>query len=177
MGKRIFLWQAAGFTFATFAGTILHLLYDWSNQYLLLAPFSGINESTWEHMKLLWWPLFLFALIQRLAFRDAENFWCIKLLGAVTGLLGIPVLFYTVNGIFDHVPDWVNITIFYVCAAASFLLEWRLFQNCPLRCARPGLALGILCFIGLLFVLFTFFTPQIPLFRDPVTGGYGFYDS
>lgn len=44
-----------------------------------VAPFSGVNESTWEHMKLLFWPLFLFALVQRLFFRKQENYWCVKL--------------------------------------------------------------------------------------------------
>jgi hypothetical protein len=27
--------------------------------------------------------------------------------------------------------------------------------------------------LGVLFVLFTFYPPQVPLFRDPVTGGHG----
>ena len=52
-------------------------------------------------MKLLFWPLFLFALVQRLFFKDQENFWCVKLAGILLGLALIPVLFYTYN-----VQDW-----------------------------------------------------------------------
>ena len=69
MGKRIFLWQAAGFAFVSLAGSLLHFLYDWTGESVLIAPFSGINESTWEHMKLLYWPFSLFAVIQRRWFR------------------------------------------------------------------------------------------------------------
>ena len=53
MKQRSILWQAAGFAVATFGGTILHFLYDWTGGSILVSPFSGINESTWEHMKLL----------------------------------------------------------------------------------------------------------------------------
>ena len=95
MKQRSILWQAAGFAAATFGGTILHFLYDWTGGSILVSPFSGANESTWEHMKLLYWPLFFIALIQRRFFREQENFWCIKLAQILLGLTLIPVLFYT----------------------------------------------------------------------------------
>ena len=100
MKQRSILWQAAGFAVATFGGTNLHFLYDWTGGNILAAPFSGVNESTWEHMKLLFWPLFLFALVQRLFFRDQKNYWCVKLAEILLGLVLIPVLFYTYNGVF-----------------------------------------------------------------------------
>ena len=77
MKQRTILWQAAGFALVTFGGTILHFLYNWTGGSILVAPFSGVNESTWEHMKLLFWPLFLFALVQRLFFKDQKNYWCV----------------------------------------------------------------------------------------------------
>jgi hypothetical protein len=122
-------------------------------------------------MKLLFWPLFLFALVQRLFFKDQENFWCVKLAGILLGLLLIPVLFYTYNGVFGKSPDWINIAIFYVSAALVFLFERRWFQK--LSCKHPRLALAAICLMGVLFVVFTFAPPQIPLFRDPLTGTYG----
>ena len=167
------LWQAAGFAFATFGGTILHFLYDWTDGSILTAPFSGVNESTWEHMKLLFWPLFLFALFQRLFFKDQKNYWCVKLSAILLGLLLIPVLFYTYNGALGKSPDWINIAIFYVTALLVFLFERWVFKNNRLQCKRPQLALGIVCLLGAIFVIFTFAPPQIPLFSDPVTGHYG----
>ena len=99
------LWQLAGFALSTLSGTILHFLYDWTGGSILVAPFSAINESTWEHIKLLFWPLFLFALIQRLFFKDQENYWCVKLAEILLGLVLIPVLFYSYNGVFGKSPD------------------------------------------------------------------------
>ena len=173
MKQRSILWQAAGFAAVTFGGTILHFLYDWTGRTILVSPFSGVNESTWEHMKLLFWPMFLFALVQWLFFKDQENYWCAKLAEILLGLVLIPVLFYTYNGAFGKSPDWINIAIFYITALLVFLFEWWAFKNDRLQCKHPRLALAAICLIGVLFVVFTFMPPQIPLFQDPLTGTYG----
>ena len=173
MKQRSILWQAAGFALVTFGGTILHFLYDWTGGSILVSPFSGVNESTWEHMKLLYWPLFLFAVVQWLFFKDQENYWCVKLAEILLGLVLIPVLFYTYNGMFGKSPDWLNITIFYISALLVFLFEWLAFKKDRLQCKHPWPAFATICLIGVLFVAFTFATPQIPLFQDPLTGTYG----
>ena len=167
------LWQLAGFALSTLGGTLLHFLYNWTGESSLIAPFSGVNESTWEHMKLLFWPLFLFALIQRLFFKEQENYWCVKLAEILLGLVLIPVLFYTYNGVFGKSPDWLNITIFYITALLVFLFEWWAFKKNRLQCRYPRIAFAVICLIGVLFVAFTFSPPQIPLFQDPLTGTTG----
>ena len=167
------LWQWAGFGLSTLGGTLLHFLYDWTGGSIWVAPFSGVNESTWEHMKLLFWPLFLFALVQRPFFREQKNYWCVKLMEILLGLLLIPVLFYIYNGAFGKSPDWVNIAIFYVAVAVVFVFERWAFQRDRFRCKYPGVAFGAICLIGVLFVVFTFVPPGIPLFQDPLTGSYG----
>ena len=168
MKRKSSLWQWAGFGAATFGGTILHFLYDWTGGSILVAPFSGVNESTWEHMKLLFWPLFFFALVQWPFFREQENYWCVKLAEILLGLTLIPVLFYTYNGAFGKSPDWINIAIFYITAALAFLFEHRAFKSGRLKCGHLRLALAAICLIGALFVVFTFAPPEIPLFQNPV---------
>ena len=173
MKQRSILWQAAGFALVTFVGTILHFLYDWTGGSILVSPFSGVNESTWEHMKLLFWPLFLFALVQQSFYKGQNNYWCVKLAEILLGLVLIPVLFYTYNGVFGKSPDWINIAIFYISALMVFLFEWWAFKNDRLQFWHPRLAFVVICLIGVLFVVFTFMPPQIPLFQDPLTGTYG----
>ena len=167
------LWQAAGFAATTLLGTVLHFLYDWAGGSLLVSPFSGVNESTWEHMKLLFWPLFLFALVQRLFFKNQENYWWVKLAEILLGLVLIPVLFYTCNGAFGRSPDWINIAIFYVTALLVFLFEWWAFRKDRLQCRHPRLAFAAICLLGLLFAVFTFAPPRLPLFQDPLSGTFG----
>jgi hypothetical protein len=124
-------------------------------------------------MKLLFWPMFLYAVVQSRFFRDRRDFWCVKLRGILLGLILIPVIFYTYNGAVGRSPDWLNIAIFFVAAAVAYLCETRLFEKGRVKCERFRLALGGLCLLGGLFVVFTFATPEIGLFRDPLTGTYG----
>ncbi len=173
MKRSINLWQLMGFAVTSLGGTLLHFLYDWLGEAVWIAPFSGVNESTWEHMKLLFWPMFIYAIVQSFFFKERENFWCVKLRGILLGITFIPVLFYTYNGIIGKSPDWINIVIFFISAAIAYIYETRRFNNQATTCKSPRLAFALLCVIAVLFVLFTFATPEISIFRDPRTGTYG----
>ena len=173
MKRTVWIWQLVGFAVTVLGGTLLHFLYEWTNETVWIAPFSGVNESTWEHMKLLFWPMLIFAVIQSFFFRDREDFWCIKLRGILIGLGLIPLLFYTYNGVIGKSPDWINIAIFFISAAVAFLYETWVFYRGRIRTGSKKISLSILTFIALLFILFTFRTPCIDIFKDPLTGTYG----
>lgn len=164
--------QWIGFGVTSLLGTVLHFLYSWTCS-PLSAPFSSVNESTWEHMKLLFWPMSVYAVVQRCFLRDKAHFWNIKLSGMIVGLGLIPVLFYTYNGVIGPSPDWINIAIFFVAAAASYFVEARLFVHGSRAWLPDWMAPCVLIAIGVLFVWFTFFTPMIGIFRDPLSGTYG----
>ena len=173
MKRKINLWQLLGFAVTSLGGTLLHFLYDWTGGAVWAAPISGVNESTWEHMKLLFVPMFLYAIVQSFIFKDRQDFWCIKLKGTLLGLALIPVLFYTYNGVIGKSPDWINIAIFFLAAAIAYYYETWLFKAETTRCSAPKLAFAVLCVLAVLFVVFTFATPQIGIFKDPLTGKYG----
>ena len=173
MKRSINLWQFFGFAVTALGGTFLHFLYDWLGGAVWIAPFSGVNESTWEHMKLLFWPTFLYAAFQSLFFRAYQSFWCIKLKGTLLGLISIPMLFYTYNGVIGKSPDWINIAIFFISSALLYIYEARELKKESTACKSPTRALIILCIIALLFVIFTFITPKIGIFQDPISKTYG----
>lgn len=168
------VWKIGGFLFTSALGTFLHFLFDLSGQSVVASLFSAVNESIWEHMKLIYFPMLLFGLIEYfLRGRDEAGFWYKKLAGMALGLTLIPVLYYTYTGILGTSADWFNVTIFFLAAAAAYWLENRLYMN-DRTCRIPSpVALGLICLVGLAFVLFTFYPPHIPFFQDPLTGGYG----
>ena len=173
MGRSVNLWQVFGFGVSVFLGTVLHFLYELSGEAVWIAPFSGVNESTWEHMKLLFWPMFAFAVVEWIFLRETAGFWCVKLRGILVGIVLIPILFYTYNGVIGKSPDWVNIAIFFIAAAVAFLYETRLFYSEKLVCKHPKISFATIIVIVLLFVIFTFATPKIGIFKDPLTGQFG----
>ena len=173
MKRSVGLWQFFGFAVVSLLGPVLHFLYEWLGEPLWVAPFSGVNESTWEHMKLLFFPMLIFAVFQSFFFREYGEFWCIKLRGILSGLFSIPILFYTYNGAIEKSPDWLNIVIFFISVAISFCYETKLFRSGKVKCKSPKLAITVLIVVITLFVTFTFYPPSLGIFRDPITGGFG----
>ena len=171
MKRSLPVWQMWGFLFTAAAGTLLHFLYDWIKT-IPVALISGVNESIWEHMKLLYVPMLLFALIQR-RFFPGEGFWQSKLLGFLLGLGLIPVIYYTYTGSLGVSADWFNIAIFFLAAAAVFRTEIWLMRRKKRWRFSGRVALALVLLLGALFVIFTFLPPRVPLFQDPVTKQYG----
>lgn len=64
MQKRLLRWELIGFAFTGAVGTLLHFVYEWTGGNPLIAAFCAVNESTWEHMKLLFVPFFLFTMVE-----------------------------------------------------------------------------------------------------------------
>lgn len=176
MKKSIVYWQMAGFVFTAVAGTLLHFLFDWTGGNLIVALFSAVNESIWEHLKLLFYPMVAFGLLEYYFWgKDCESFWCIKLIGILVGLVLIPAVYYTYTGILGVKADWFNIAIFFLAAGVVFWIETKLFQNgfeCPVN---SRVSFAVLCLIAIVFTVLTFFPPHIPFFEDSITGSYGFW--
>ncbi len=173
MKRNIILWQLIGFATVSILGVILHFLFDLTHL-TYTALFSAVNESTWEHMKLIFFPMFLFAVVQYIFMGKEYNaFWCIKLRGTLLGLILIPALFYTTRGVFGPTPDWVNIAIFFLSAGLALLYETKHFIKGDSICKSPQSSLIAFCVIAAAFAIFTFNPPQIPLFQDPTNGGFG----
>ena len=173
MQKSLPFWQFSGFVFTGVVGTLLHFLYEWLN-ITVVALFSAVNESVFEHMKLLFFPMFVFSIIESRYFsKYYKNFWQTKLFGTLVGLTVIPTLYYTYTGALGVSADWFNITIFFISAAISYFVETKLLKKYKKHLISSKLAFIILIVIMLAFFIFTFIQPKIPLFQDPVTYQFG----
>lgn len=175
MGKRLFRWETAGFLVTAAAGPLLHMAYEWSGKQRWATLVSAVNESTWEHMKLLFVPVFLWTLVQMLTLgREYPNFLAVRASSLLAGLASIPVLFYTYQGVLGRNVMWVDITIFFVAALLTFWLDGRWLSGGAMSARWRQLA-GLLILFGLAFafVWCTYAPPHLGLWQDPVTGLYG----
>ena len=173
MKKNLLLWQVGGITFTAVLGTLLHFIFEWTNVNFL-ATISAVNESTWEHMKLVFVPSFLFAIIQRCFKKNDFNcFWTVKLMGILVGTLLIPILFYTLGGCFGKLSAITNIAIFFISVIIEYILEGYLLNTIQCNKKTNTFSIIILIIVLILFIVFSFNPPKISLFLDPVTNGYG----
>jgi uncharacterized membrane protein len=147
------------FLLTTLAGTGLHFLYD-----LLPSPltalFSPVNESIWEHLKLIYWPyLVAMGIVTRRAGRGSRGPWLCTLLVLSVALLAVGYVYHIVLGGDSMVFD---IGLYVVLMALGFWLPGRL-SKVPGRSA-PLLVLVVLLGVGI--ALFTFLPPDRLLFTD-----------
>ena len=174
MKKNIFIWQIVGLTFTAILGTILHFLFSWTNNSPFIASFSAVNESTWEHMKLVFVPSFIFAIVQSFFLKkEYDNFWLIKLIGIFIGTFLIPIFFYTLTGSFGKLSAFINILIFFVSVIIEYLIELYLFNSLEASKRVDLVLILTLIFFMILFIVFTFYPPKLPMFLDPLTKTYG----
>ena len=173
MKQRSILWQAAGFAFVTFGGTILHFLYDWTGGNILVSPFSGVNESTWEHMKLLFVPWFLWTAAECIGLRSLRPA-APRAVGLLAGMAAIPLLFYGYVGVTGVSVDVVNILIFQAAVLLAFwvstALQRRGALTGPVWQAAGVLVLAAVCAA---FAVWTVSPPELPVFTDPTDGTRG----
>ena len=175
MRKRLFFWELAGFLFTSAVGSLLHFVYEWSGGSLAAAVVSAVNESTWEHMKLLFVPMFLFSVVQACVLgKNYPNFLAVRAVSILTGLALIPVLYYTYTGVWGQMRDWANIAVFFLAALGAFLLDFYLLRRNRLSAPwQQVLGLIVLWALAFCFVWCTFRPVRIALWRDPLTGTYG----
>ncbi|MBQ9135627.1 MAG: hypothetical protein IJX66_05985 [Lachnospiraceae bacterium] len=156
-----------GFLFTAALGTLSHFLYDLSGQNIIVGLFTPINESIWEHIKLLFFPMLLFTLFAVYHYGKQNPRLAPALLwGILFGSLLIPMLYYTYTGAFGIHLSAIDITIYYVCALTAFLSAYLSLNNCtiPNNIFIPRL-LVLALFAA--FIFFTFVPPPLPLFTAP----------
>lgn len=170
--KKIKNYQIFSCFFVTILGTILHFTYQLSGKNHIVAVFSSINESVWEHLKLLYFPMLLTIIIGFFYIgKSIPNFLCAKTLGIVTALLFTIIFFYTYTGILGKNIAFVDISSFFIATFIGEALSYILMIN-RFKCNNT-VSIIILIVLFFLFKRFTFTTPNIALFKDPITSNYG----
>ena len=155
-------WQLA-FLLTVLAGSALHFLYDiWPNP--LTAVLAPVNESVWEHLKLLYWPFLAAAFVLARGADDARGRWC----GLLAGLLAAPLLllgaYYLLACGFGVHGLWLDLLLYVLAMGAGFFLAFRLQHR-----ALPGWLCGLFVIAagvyGAALALFSFAPPELPIFR------------
>lgn len=153
------------FLFVSILGTLLHFTYDWSGQNPIVGIFSAQNESTWEHLKLLFFPMLFLTIIQCLiSSKLSPDFIQNRTIGIVSGMLFITVVFYTTWGITGKLVDWWNITLYFFGVLFAFWIEANEADKNE-KMAKCT-AIAILIVITLAFIIFSFHPADTGIFYD-----------
>ena len=160
--------EGLSFLTASLLGVLFHFVYDWSNENFFSGLFFPVNESTWEHLKLVFLPILIVSVLEYfIGGIQRQDFPCIKLRSALLGMLIIVVLFYTYTGVLGTTIDWLNIVIYFIGMGVAYLYSYRrLNAKSPSNCS-PHLSLLLTFFLLILFMVFTVYPPSLGLFSAP----------
>ena len=167
--------QTAGFVFTVVAGTLLHFIYEWSGENALVGAFSAVNESLWEHLKMLAIPMLLFGIAEYFIYgRKKGNFIAVRFISILLGMAVIISVFYTYSGILGRKFLAVDILLFIFAVYVAYRFSNRMLQTDRFSSElAKGLALAGIFLLLTCFALFSFVPPRIGIFRDSTTGAYG----
>ena len=175
MNSKLYYYEFFSMLFVILVGSILNFSYDWSGNNVIVAAFSGVNESVWEHLKTFFFPYVLFGLFEYFKLgKMYSNLIACKTAGVLAGMAFIVTAFFTYTGVLGYSVFIVDILLFVLAAALASFTSYRLIVGGSLSGGGARiLAIFIILLFASAFVVFTFIPPHINLFSDPLTGKYG----
>lgn len=172
MKNKLRSYQFFSLIFTFILGSLLHFTYTLSGDNPVVAIFSSINESVWEHLKLLFFPMILTIIIGYFYIgKELPNFLCSKTIGILVSMVFMIIFFYTYTGILGKNIPAIDIASFFIATILGEFIAYVLIVN-KFKCNNV-IAIITLIIIFICFIIFTYFTPNIGIFKDPVTGQYG----
>lgn len=173
MKSTVLRWELSGIAFVFLLGALVHFVFEWSGESGIVGAIAPVNESVWEHFKLGFWPMCIYAAIEYRFIRvHINNFLTAKavalyIIPIITGLI-----FYLYTAITGEEILIVDILIFLAAIVAGQLTSYRIMTSASMPPFADKLALVFIVLLGLVLILFTFYPPYLPIFRDH-TGFYG----
>lgn len=148
------------------AGSLLHYAWEWSGGNSIVAVFAAINESTWEHLKLAFWPALGLGVVQRRVY-DAPPGWLVATaLRCAIPPAAIVLLFYGYVAITGENHLVGDIAVFLIAILAGEHVGHgqldRRFGN-GMRLGAGALLIALIA----AFAVFTFQPPDFFLFEAP----------
>ena len=158
------------FIFISVLGVLLHFTYEWSGDNAVVGLFSAVNESTWEHLKLLFFPFLLLTILEVLLRGNMlpEQFLPARVLGILAGMGGIVVGFYTLQCVLGRNYDALNIALYFAGVLLALFVENKRYRKSSLLSTKAAAA--VLLLLTVAFFVFTYYPPDIGLFWDPTVG-------
>ncbi len=173
-------WIVIGIPILLIIGTGIHFMYDIFGESPIAGLFAPVNESVWEHSKMVLWPMILWWWLYD-CFRgrqyniNKKKWFTSAFLALLTSLIAIPMLYYFYTEAFGVELLWVDILILLLSVFLGQLMGLHVYRYG--KGQNAGLAKALILGIVLLYILFTFYPPRLPLLRDSVSGGYGIHNT
>ena len=151
------------YLFVVGLGVFLHFAYELSSENPIVGLFALVNESIWEHLKLVFFPMLVLTLWDM--FTNQRNNLCFlpaRTVSTLAGMAFVVIVYYTVTGILGFQTAVINILIYLLGIAFVFLVEKKLQCRCKIISVKLAIVIWVLFLI--LFIIFTIAPPALGIF-------------
>lgn len=162
-----------GIIFISLIGTLLHFTYEISNHNKVVALFSAVNESTWEHIKIALTPTFIWTLYDGAVYGIYNNYFIAKTASLLVIIFLIPILFYTYKIFTKKSKLPIDIIIFYITIITSSLVFKYILNLKDLPYYITYISLVLMFILFGFYMTLTLLPIKNFLFKDPITNNYG----
>ncbi len=158
--------------------SISHMAYQWSQQSLIVGLFNPVNESVWEHLKLmffpnlLWW-IFIYLISGKKCGIDLKRWTIASAVSLIVAPLMVIFLYYSYTGATGSESLLADIIIVFVSYFIALQLSMNIYKNTNPGKIKVMAAILIIILLFSAFIIFTFNPPHKPLFYDTTAGTYG----
>ena len=172
--RDVIRWEIYSTIFVIGFGAIFHFVFRWFGRPAVLGLFAPVNESVWEHLKMCYWPVLIFSIFQYQKIgKDNPNFFFAKLCGILALECTVLFIFYSYFIFLGKTILMVDILSFVIGAFVSHLVILRMYRSDVIRKPMKMISVAVYTGMALIFMLFTFNTPHLPIFKVLKTGMYG----
>jgi hypothetical protein len=173
-GRNVLVFEVVGTVFIILVGSAFHFTYALSGNNPLVGSLSAVNESVWEHLKLVFWPSVFWMLIAMFLVRkEVGNFFSAKVIGSYVMVVFIPAVFYSYTAFTGESILAIDIASFVVAVVVGQFVSYRLFKQGKASQLAERIAVIAVILLAIVFIVFTFYPPHLSIFQDPITGQYG----
>lgn len=148
--------------FTILSGSLLHFFHDWF-PVPLVGLFAPVNESVWEHLKLLFWPFLLGCFLLKPVSQQSARFWGAALSASLIMPLLLTGTYYLLSSGFLIQSLTIDLALYVLSILIGFavLARWQ-------HSAHAEYALGVLILLTALYaaclILFSIAAPALPIF-------------
>ena len=152
-------------------GTLLHFTYQFSKKNIVVGIFSAINESVWEHIKIMHTPIYIINIIR--IFLGYKNNYFLTLFTELFLSMLLIIIFYQIKiAIFKNKKGYINVISFYIVAIIVSIVGNYIYNMKELYALNTISIFGCLIMF-VMYLTFSVFPLKNFIFKDPVTGTYG----
>lgn len=145
-------------------GSVLHFAYD-IFPYFVVALIAPVNESIFQHLKLVLYPMLFIDLLLLFKYKNKKTYSFTSMLaGIVTGIMSVVLIYYFYHyglGIESLIIDIILLFVSILLGNMMMSIVNKHHWNMDRR-----ICFIILIVIILLFSIWTFYPPDLPLFID-----------